>query len=120
MKSMIVGEYVQVIRKAQTGKDEFNEPIWEELEPEIVRVVVDPSPNRYSGSGEEPTETARIQGSDIVFTCHFPKTYTENLTHADVIVRGFRCRVIGDPEPYESLGFLGKYNRPVKVRLIIG
>lgn len=117
---MIRGENVFVIRKEEVGKDAFGEPIVQELPVEQVYVVIDPSPNKYTGSGAEVNSDARDQSADITFVCHFPKTYTERLYGADIIVRGHRCRVIGDPESYTVQRASMKYNRPVEVRVIDG
>lgn len=117
---MIHGEDVFVIRFDESSIDDFGEPIKSELEPEQVHVIVDPSSSGESATGHEVDSDGRNQSADIVFTLHFPKTYTESLKDAKVIVRGIECRVIGDPQPYTPANCPGKYNRPAKVRVIHG
>lgn len=118
---MIHGEDVLVIRvEKKLPPDAFGEPIELEYNPERVYVIVDPSTSNDSASGAEVDSDGRNQSADITFVLHFPKTYTESLKDAMVIVRGIRCRVIGDPQPYTSENCPGKYNRPVRVRVIHG
>lgn len=117
---MIVGEIVEVILAKADGIDDFGEPILVEQPPQKVEVIVDPSSSRDSASGAEIDEAGRDQNADIIFTLHFPKTWYESLKDAHVVVRGIKCRVIGDPQAYTPENTPGRYNLPVRVRVVHG
>lgn len=115
---MIHGEDVVVILRTPDGIDGYGEPVFRE-ECHIVNCVV--APGTGDGrSAEEASESSRRRGDLIIFTLHFPKTFTANLADAHVIVRGLKMRVVGDPQVYTPENTPGLWNRQVMVRSIDG
>ena len=89
---MISGEAVYVISYIPNGNDELGAPIMMEVTKEVKRVVV------FPGARKDASEDTRPQGVVVAYTLHFPKTFKDDVTGCDVIVRGHRCHVIGHPD----------------------
>lgn len=105
---MIFGETVEVVRPV-VEYDELNEPVEGEPETELVdNVLVAP------GSTTDMDEK-RPQGVSVVFTLHFPKTYTKPLRGCQIKVRGTLYEVVGDPQPYTEANVPGDWSMPVEV-----
>lgn len=115
---MIHGEKVCVLLREQVGLDGYGEPVFEECA-HWVECVVAPGTgdNRTS---EEAEDSGRRRGDILIYTLHFPKTFTAEISDAHVIVRGKKLRVVGTPQCYTPENTPGKWNRQVQVRSIDG
>lgn len=110
---MIRSEQVVVIRPIETGRDSMNEPVYEWQDEAPVSVVVAPG-------ATADLDASRPEGSSVVMTLHFQKSYTKSLRGCKVRVRGTEYSVIGDPQPYMGANTPGLYNRPVSVKRVVG
>ena len=91
------GETVIVLRRVQTGVDEGNNPVYENVQESVGTVLVG-SPN-----GENATDSTRPYGIQIDANLYFPRDYTgEPLRGQSVIVRGAKYKVVGDPFPVDG------------------
>ena len=107
---MLTGEAVVVLRREQTGTDDFNEPIYEWTETPVEDVLTSPGPR------EDLPEATRPDGVQVAWTCHFPRDFTGSLRGARVKVRNDEPRnVVGDPQPYLDHLTPGRWNRPVEL-----
>lgn len=111
---MIVGETVKVSINKETGKDAFNAPIYEAEWISVDDVLVVP------GSTKDVVDSNRQRGTRVVYTLHFPKTFTDSLKGSLVEVRGEQFHVIGDPKPYQMWNCPTKWNMPVEVENVEG
>lgn len=105
-------EQITVIRESITY-DNLGEPIYGEPDREQVDVLVQP------GSTTD-LDASRPNGVEVVFTLHFPKTYTKPLQGCRVEVRGDIYEVIGDPQPYTPENTPGNWNLSVEVKRVDG
>ena len=112
MLGLFQGEPVEVIRPA-ISYDELREPTYGEPEREQVEVLVCP------GSTSD-LDATRPNGVEVVFTLHFPKTYTKPLQGCRVEVCGDIYEVIGDPRPYTAANTPGAWNLTVEVKRVDG
>ena len=106
---MIHGENITVIRRTQSGVDAHNKAIYTETQETIENVLVG-------------IQTAREQGADeyentpiIGYKLYIPKTYTASLFNCEILVRGERFKVVGDPKGYAPCNIYGEWNRSVVV-----
>lgn len=112
---MIKGETVTVQTRTQGGVDGGNNPVWKWTDATVNNVLVAP------GSRSDVVDSSRPDGTEIVWTLHFPKTFTGGLRNARVIVRGGApLDVVGDPQPYTEANTPGLWNRPVEVGRVDG
>lgn len=112
MLGIFAGETVEVVRST-VSYDELGEPVYGEPERERIEVLVCP------GSTSD-LDATRPNGVEVVFTLHFPKTYTESLQGCRVEVRGGTYEVIGDPQPYTVANTPGAWNLSVEVKRVDG
>lgn len=111
----IRGETVTVIRELRVGTLPGNTPDYQRVETPVENVLIDPSP------GADVVESNRPDGARLEYRLHFPKTFTDSLRGAEVIVRGgLPLRVEGDPQPYTDANTPGPWNRPVDVFTVKG
>lgn len=110
-RRLLTGERVVVERPTQTGVNSHQQPVYSWV-PETVENVL-----TASGPRTDIPDTARPAGVVVVWTCHFPKTYTQPLAGCRVSVRGGEpLKVIGDPETFMDVNTPGDWNRPVELR----
>lgn len=107
MLSFFTPEEVEVIKTVDV-LDDLGEIEAQDVESEFVNVLVQPATTQDLGD-------VRINGDEVVFTLHFPKTYTTSLRDAKIVVRGIMCAVKGDPQPYTSENTPSVWNRTVEV-----
>lgn len=105
-------EQVTVVRD-NVSYDDLGEPIFAEPEREKIDVLVQP------GSTAD-LDATRPNGVEVVFTLHFPKTYTKSLQDCRIEVRGKQYEVVGDPQPYTATNTPGAWNLPVEVKRVDG
>ena len=110
----IAGETVTVLIPSQTSLDPFMKPVVTWTPVEVGNVLVAP------GTSPDATDTNRPDGVEVVFTLHFPKTYTASLRGCRVLVGGTEYSVVGDPQAYEEWNTPGPWNRPVEVSRMEG
>lgn len=110
----ITGETIRLLTPAVTGVDEGNNEVIELSESIVSDVLVAP------GSTPDVWASNRPDGARVVFTLHFPKWFTANLRGCEVIVRGLRCRVVGDPQPYTLANTPTRWHMPAEVELVEG
>lgn len=90
------GETVTVLRHVATGKDMGNNPIFDDVQESVDNVLVGP-PTTADAGGERPN------GITVDLNLSFPRTYAgEGLRGCDIIVRGHRYKVVGDPQPVDG------------------
>lgn len=75
---MIKGITVKLITKVETGRDGFNQPIYEEQETLVDNVLVAPS------TQAEVIDTFNLYGKKSVYTLAIPKGDTNKWENADV------------------------------------
>ena len=106
------GETITLIRRVQTGRDQGNNPIWEETPEDVDDVLVGPP------SGSDATDTSRPEGIGVDLTLYFPRTYRGgSLRGCLVLIRGETTpyRVIGDPMPVDGGMSPTRWNMTVPV-----
>lgn len=72
MMSLIKGITVVLFEKEETGKDEFNRPIYSEKETAVENVLVSPT------SQQEILDTLNLTGRKAVYTLGIPKGDTHD------------------------------------------
>lgn len=104
------GEQVHVIRREITGVDAGNAPVYADgiIEP-VDNVLVAPA------STADATDGNRPDGITVNLTLAFPRDYASSLHGCDVIIRGERYRVVGDPIPVDGGLTPTAWNRRVTV-----
>lgn len=105
-------EQVTVVRD-NVSYDDLGEPIYGDPEREQVNALVQP------GSTAD-LDATRPNGVEVVFTLHFPKSYTKSLQACHIEVRGDTYEVVGDPQPYTPENTPGNWNLPVEVKRVDG
>lgn len=86
---MIKGITVTLITKEQTGKDDFNAPIYEDVEKEAENVLVTPT------SSDDVINQLELSGKKAVYTLAIPKDDTNNWEDAEVSFFGQKWRTFG-------------------------
>lgn len=111
--ALIKGITVQLVDKVQTGTDEFNRAIFEDIEVDIENVLVSPMSNT------EILDTLNLTGKKAVYQLAIPKTDNNSWEGKKVRFFGQEWRVIGKPtRGIESMIPL-EWNLKVKVESII-
>src|SRR5690625_789527 len=87
--SMIKGITVTLITKQETGRDPFDNPIYEDVEIEVDNVLVSPT------STDDIVNTMDLTGKKAVYTLAIPKGDTNNWENAEVRFFGQRWRTFG-------------------------
>lgn len=111
---MIHGERVAVITVTNGEVDAFGVPeratqtVW------VDDVLVAPGPAR------DVNGSIRPDGVRVAYTMHFPKSFSDDLTGAEVEVRGERFTVIGSPKPYTVANTPTRWWMPVEVEATRG
>lgn len=111
---MICGETVFVISKDHSRVDEFGEPIMTETSTMVDDVLVAPAATL------DVDGSIRPDGKKVAYRLHFPKTFFEDLTGCDVMVRGERFAVIGTPRPLTLANTPTQWWMPVDVEAVRG
>lgn len=100
---MICGETVTVLLRRKTGEDRYHDPVWSYEPVDIQDVIVAPGPTKE-------LEAERPEGARVVYTLHFPKTFSEDLTGARVSLRGEDpYEIVGTPRRYTSENTPGRH-----------
>lgn len=89
---MIKGTTVTLIKKTQTGTDDFGAPIYSEEEIEVKDVLVG------QPSSEDLISELELTGKHIAYVLGIPKVDTNTWADTDVIIWGERYRTIGLPQ----------------------
>lgn len=108
---MIRGTRIEVIRRAETGKDAFNNPTYQDEIEEVDNVLVDPGMQDRGASREFNAE--RPNGTRTYVRFHFPKTYKHSLKGCFIRWGDRKFRVIGDPVAFPEENTPGEWNLPV-------
>lgn len=103
------GERVTVIRRVESGRDRFNDPIVDDLEETVDDVLVAP------GELADNIDSVRPDGTYATYTLMFPKTYAGQLESCDIMVRGNRYGVIGHPDRFAEDNCPTRWNMTVRV-----
>lgn len=111
--SLIKGREVTVIRRVQTGTDNYNAPVYETKEEPVPGVL--PQPGSVADLEDE-----RPDGSVVSMTFHFPKGYGKSLRGCSIAYDGNVYRVIGDPQPYVEENTPGEWDMPVETERVDG
>lgn len=90
----MIGQSVEILRRTQTGVDEFNEPIMEDTVEQVNDVLVAPAMTADLAGNLRPA------GDKKTIELHFPKTFNGTLRNTRVRVNGEVFAVQGDPSPY--------------------
>ena len=111
----MIGEQVIVERHVETGRDAFNEPIYEWESETVDDVLVAPGPRA------DLTDAERPEGVRVVWNLHFPKGYPATLANARIRVRGGEpLHVIGNPQHYTFENTPTRWSMPVEVWRVDG
>lgn len=105
---MMVGETVFLEHRRAEDPSSFA-PSYTTSEEMIGDVLVIP------GALGDLSSMSRIDGSDVRYTLHFPKTFDGDLEGSRVKVRGRWCLVIGRPDRFTPENTPGRWNLPVQV-----
>lgn len=111
---MLTGETVVVTNRTETGRDEFNNPVFTDVEEPVDNVLVAP------GAAADVVDTVRPEGAEVNYTLYFPKTFTAKLECEKVQVRGEWLDVIGHPDRYSDDVCPTDWNMVVTVGVIHG
>ncbi len=106
---MIRGITVTLLDRTQSGKDDFNHPVYEETGIPIQNVLVAPV------SDQEIIETLELTGKKAVYQLAIPKGDTHNWEGQRVRFFGETWRVIGKPTKGIEELIPGPWNMKVKV-----
>lgn len=87
------GITVTLYERTQTGKDDFNRPIYEETPVEVENVLVSPS----DPGGVEVLETLNLTGRKAMYTLALPKGDSHHWEGNRVSFFGETWQVIGVP-----------------------
>lgn len=91
------GETITVMRRTQTGLDEGNNPVYEDVAEEVPNVLVG-APN-----GDNAGDSNRPDGIRIDANLYFPRDYKgDALRGQTIVVRGHPYKVVGDPFPVDG------------------
>lgn len=101
-------ESVTVKTYEEISRDPYNAPIKEPKETEVENVLVAPGA-RHDLDAERP------EGTEILYTLYFPKTFTTLLEGAGVKVRGEWLRVVGHPDYFDPTFCPTYWNQVVEV-----
>lgn len=103
---MISGETIKLLtpRFDSTSKDGFNADSVIYDETEIKNVLVAPADTSDVDASNRP------YGTSIKYNLYFPKTFSGELRNCDVVVRGERLSVIGEPSIYTDKNVPLKWN----------
>ena len=114
---MISGQTVSVMLRKRTSRDSFGNDVEEYEQPQNVgNVLVQP------GSTDD-LDASRPEGVTVALTLHFPKTWTQRLRGAKVVLRApweGEYRVVGDPIPYMDANCPTDWHMPVEVEAVDG
>lgn len=108
------GSTVKVKTFEATGTDPFGGCINSEKVVEVENVLYSP------GATTDVFESNRPDGAKVLFTLHFPKTFTGSLKGAKVFVCGDWYDVIGDPKPYMAENTPGDWWMEVEAGAVNG
>ena len=108
--NLIKGEDVTVIYFQEVSKNPFGESERSETSELVHDVLVIP------GATSDGVTQIRDEGVQVLYTLHFPKTFTRSLKDAQIKVRGITTHVVGDPDHYTLENTPGKWWMPVQVR----
>lgn len=86
------GETVTVLRRVQTGLDEGNNPVYEDVAEEVPNVLVEPP------GGENSTNSDRPDGVIVDAALYFPRSFQGGS------VRGAKIRIRDDPVAFKVVG----------------
>jgi hypothetical protein len=112
---MIQGEQVTVRVRKKTGTDSMNNPVWEWVDESTVDdVLVSP------GSTDDLGGSIRPDGTEIVLTLHFPKSFTGSLRNRRVLVRGRELAIVGDPVQYSDANTPTRWHMPAQCKEVDG
>lgn len=109
MRAMIKGTPVRLAVRTQTGKDDFNRPIYTD-EFKIVDNVLIGEP-----STEDITNEMNLSGKRIAYTLGIPKGNTDNWDNAIIEFFGERFRSVGTPTQGIEDNMPLDWNKKVKV-----
>lgn len=104
------GETVTVCKRTKTGTDPGGGEIWELTQETVDDVLV------ADGAQNNSTDSIRPDGIDVACTLHFPRTYTDSLRGAEIVVRGETYTVLGDPLAYRGGISPTRWNRKVECK----
>lgn len=90
--AMIKGITVTLYERKETGKDDFNHPVYEETPVEVGNVLVAPA------STDEILETFNLTGKKAVYNIAIPKGDNHEWQDNRVDFFGSRWRVVGFPQ----------------------
>ncbi|MHC6175467.1 hypothetical protein [Glutamicibacter sp. X7] len=111
----MIGETVVVVRREQIGTLPGNIPEYGEVETTVEDVLVAPGPRA------DVVDSNRLEGVQIAWTLHFPKTFSGSLRGTSVKVRGeSACPVVGDPKPLTLANTPTRWWMPVELERVEG
>ena len=87
----IKGITVTLISKQETGRDQFGEPIFEDVEIEVDNVLISPT------TSDDIVNQMTLTGKKAVYTLAIPKGDTNDWADQEVRFFGEKWRVFGVP-----------------------
>lgn len=106
---MIHGITVTLYEKTESGKDEFNHPVFTENAVEVKNVLVG------EPSSEDVLDTFNLTGKRLAYTLAIPKGDAHIWTNRTVEFFGEKFRTIGNPTQGIEANIPLKWNKKVKV-----
>jgi len=103
------GMTIQYIKKTLTGYDDYENPVYTEVNENVDDVLVG------EPSTEEKVSTFEMYGKHIVYTLGIPKGDTHDWTDAEMIIFGDRYRSVGFPQKGIDANIPLRWNQNVKV-----
>jgi len=108
---MIATETVKLITHKQTGTDEFNAPIYEDVEIPVSGVVVG------SPTFDQQVSELNLTGKHLAFVLGIPKGDINNWEDSAVIIRGKKFKTYGPTLEQTPANVPLRWNKQVKVEL---
>ena len=103
------GITIQLVKKTQTGTDEFNRPIYSEDFIDVADCLVG------QPSADDVSNVLALYGKRIAYTIGIPKGDTNDWTDAEVLVFGDRYKTIGYPETGIQANIPLRWGQNIKV-----
>lgn len=106
---MLRGISITLIEKVESGRDDFNAPIYAEVQSTIDDVIVAPA------STNDVSETTDLTTITEAYNLYIPKGDTHEWRGAWVEIRGKRFRVVGTAKEYIEEMLPLRWNKQVMV-----
>ena len=109
MTSVIKGKTITLYELVETGLDDFNRPIYEEVPTTVENVLIQPA------TSDDIVSESEVNGKYIAYILHIPKGDTHNWDDATVEFYGSKWKTYGNAIIYDEDLTPLDWNKQVKV-----